>query len=71
MKINLEEATGYPVPQFIVYPETKEEKMLLKAFFYLLNKPNSRYKFHNHGHVYTNGEITSFNFGLISDGQSE
>jgi hypothetical protein len=71
MKISLEEATDSPVPQFIVYPETKEEKMLLKAFFFLLNKPNSEYKFHNHGHVYTNREITSFNFGLKKETENE
>lgn len=65
MKIQFEDSTGCPLPQFVVYPETKEEHMLLKAFFYEMNK--EKWKFGLHGYVTQDNSIKSFNFGLIRE----
>jgi hypothetical protein len=62
VKIEMADATGCPVPQFVVRPETEEEQMLVKAFIGLMNMGG--WRFHFHGAVHEDGRITSFNFGL-------
>jgi hypothetical protein len=64
MKIRMAEATGCPVPQFVVYPEGEEEQMLLRAFFHLHHN-DPEWLFQMHGCVHQDGKITSFNFGLV------
>lgn len=62
MKITFANATGCPVPQFVVTPDSREEKMLLKAFFGVLRAGG--WEFHCHGETLVGGEIEGFNFGL-------
>jgi hypothetical protein len=64
MKIEMAESTGCPVPQFVVHPETDEEQMLLRAFFYVHNN-DPKWRFQMHGPTYQDGKIIAFNFGLV------
>ncbi len=66
MRIEVADATGCPVPQFVVHPETKEERMLLKAFEHFLVWGRDEWEFHCHGCTHQNGEIVAFNFGLVT-----
>lgn len=63
MKVGIADATGCPVPQFIIYPETLEERLLLKAFCQFPRQAKEEWKFTLHGEVYQDGNVTSFNFG--------
>jgi hypothetical protein len=53
VKINLADATGCPVPQFVVYPETLEEQMILKSFSHFYN--DSEWRFVIYGFTHQHG----------------
>lgn len=66
MKIEFSDATNCPVPQFVVFAETKQERLLLKAFFHMWHKPEWEFAVGGitHSSSVEQPNITSFNFGL-------
>lgn len=65
MRIDFADATGCPVPQFVVKVENETEQMLLKAFVLFMEEHKFNWRFGLHGVVSTDGRYTSFNFGLV------
>ena len=63
MKIKAAPATGCPVPQFVVYAETEEDRMLMRAFTSFPDYARESWEFRLHGPTFGDGDIQAFNFG--------
>lgn len=62
MKIKVSEATGSVLPQFVVYMEGEEERILVRLALACARKEGKQFKLF--GEVCTAGVgVTSFNFG--------
>lgn len=70
MKIRAAPSTGCPVPQFIVTPETDEDRMLLRAFVLFRDHSSKPWEFRFHGACFGDGDVQSFNFGWAPAHQS-
>jgi len=65
MKIEFKKARECPYGQFVVFPESEIERVVIENF--LEGERSEDWKIHIHGHCYNSSVegVTSFNFGLI------
>lgn len=64
MRLEMVDATGCPVPQFIIKADTNEERLLLKAFVHFRDQARDSWVLGMHGYDVDSGAgVSSFNFG--------
>lgn len=59
------DGVGYLLGNFVVEPETADERTILMAYFRLPHESVHKYKFHLHGYTTSPKGIDAFNFGYV------